>query len=64
MDDLDVNILIQTFTEKLSQLMTDLIVKEATIKQLNIKIANLVASMQPDKSQKLNKQTKIDNNFE
>jgi len=64
MDDLDVNILIQTFTEKLSQLTTDLIVKEATIKQLNIKIANLVAAMQPDKSQKLNKQTKIDNNFE
>ena len=60
MDDLDVNILVQTFTEKISQLMTDIVVKEATIKQLNIKIANMVASMQPVKTEKISKQTKTD----
>lgn len=32
---LDVNIIIQTFQEKIAQLTTDIVVKEATIKQLN-----------------------------
>ena len=31
---LDVNLIIASFQEKLSQLMTELVVKEATIKQL------------------------------
>ena len=31
---LDINLIIATFQEKLSQIMTELIVKEATIKQL------------------------------
>lgn len=31
---LDVNLIISSFQEKLSQLMTELVVKEATIKQL------------------------------
>ena len=31
---LDVNLIIQSFQEKVSQLMTELVVKEATIKQL------------------------------
>jgi hypothetical protein len=31
---LDINLIIATFQEKLSQVMTELIVKEATIKQL------------------------------
>lgn len=30
---LDINIIIATFQEKLSSLMTDLVIKEATIKQ-------------------------------
>jgi hypothetical protein len=38
---LDVNLIIQTFQEKLSQLTTDLVVKEATIKQLNLVIQDL-----------------------
>lgn len=38
---LDVNLIIQTFQEKLSQLTTDLVVKEATIKQLNLIIQQL-----------------------
>ena len=61
MDDLDINILVQTFSEKISQLTTDLVVKEATIKQLNIKIANLIATMQPSKTEKPIKQVKTDN---
>ena len=61
MDDLDINILVQTFSEKIGQLATDLVVKEATIKQLNIKISDLIAAMQPGKTEKLIKQTKIDN---
>jgi hypothetical protein len=31
---LDVNLIIQSFQEKVSQLMTELVIKEATIKQL------------------------------
>ena len=61
MDDLDINILVQTFSEKIGQLTTDLVVKEATIKQLNIKVANLIAAMQPVKTEKTIKQTKTDN---
>jgi len=61
MDDLDINILVQTFSEKIGQLTTDLVVKEATIKQLNIKVANLIAAMQPGKTEKTIKQTKTDN---
>lgn len=38
---LDVNIIIQTFQEKVSQLMTELIVKEATIKQLSVQIQQM-----------------------
>ena len=61
MDDLDINILVQTFSEKIGQLATDLVVKEATIKQLNIKIRDLIAAMQPGKTEKTIKQTKTDN---
>ena len=61
MDDLDINILVQTFSEKIGQLTTDLVIKEATIKQLNIKVANLIAAMQPGKTEKTIKQTKTDN---
>ena len=61
MDDLDINILVQTFSEKIGQLTTDLVVKEATIKQLNIKVTNLIAAMQPGKTEKTIKQTKTDN---
>ena len=61
MDDLDINILVQTFSEKIGQLMTELVVKEATIKQLNAKVTNLAAMMQPSKAEKSIKQVKTDN---
>jgi hypothetical protein len=35
---LDVNLIIQTFQEKITQIMTELVVKEATIKQLSLQI--------------------------
>lgn len=41
MEDIDVNILIQVFNEKISSLMTDIIVKDTTIRQLTMKIEAL-----------------------
>ena len=38
---LDVNLIIQAFQEKVSQLITELVVKEATIKQLTSTIINM-----------------------
>lgn len=38
---LDVNLIIQAFQEKVSQLTTDLVLKEATIKQLSAVILQL-----------------------
>lgn len=40
-EDLDINLLIQVFNEKLTQLMTEIVVKETKIKQLNAKIVSL-----------------------
>lgn len=45
---LDVNLIIQTFQEKLSQLTTDLVIKEATIKQLTNVIQQLETQVNND----------------
>jgi hypothetical protein len=46
---LDVNLIIQTFQEKVSQLITELVVKEATVKQLSLQIQQLqTASVKDD----------------
>jgi hypothetical protein len=45
---LDVNLIIQTFQEKVSQLVTELVVKEATIKQLSLQIQQLQAPSAKD----------------
>jgi len=37
---LDVNLIIQSFQEKISQLITEVVVKEATIKQLSQQLLN------------------------
>lgn len=58
MEDLDVNILIQTFNEKVASLTTELIVKEATIKQLNTKIQILSAAAYPAKVEKVKNDNK------
>lgn len=41
-DNLDVNLLIQSFSEKIAQLTNDLIIKDAIIKQLNSQMENLI----------------------
>lgn len=58
MEDLDVNVLIQTFNERVASLTTELIVKEATIKQLNTKIQILSAAAYPAKVEKVKNETK------
>jgi hypothetical protein len=40
-NNLDINLIIQTFQEKISQLVVELVVKEATIKQLNDQIRQI-----------------------
>ena len=40
-NDLDINILVQTFNERMSQMMTEIVIKEATIKQLTAQIEQL-----------------------
>lgn len=65
MKDLDVNTLIQAFNEKIAQLTTEVIVKEATIKQLNIEVQTLLKAIQdaskPD-TKVAKKQSKIEEN--
>ena len=40
---LDINLIMQAFQEKVSQLITELVVKEATIKQLTMQLAQMQA---------------------
>lgn len=51
-NDIDINILVQTFNERMSQMMTEIVIKEATIKQLTAQIEKLTTQ------QKTIKQTK------
>lgn len=37
---IDINLIIQSFQEKISQLITEVVVKEATIKQLSQQLLN------------------------
>lgn len=43
MDNLDVNIIIQVFNEKVNALVSDLVVKEAMIRQLTMQLEELTA---------------------
>ena len=38
---LDVNLIIQSFQEKIAQLITELVVKDATIKQLSLQLESI-----------------------
>jgi len=42
-NDLDINILVQTFNERMAQMMTEIVIKESTIKQLSAQIEQLTA---------------------
>jgi hypothetical protein len=45
---LDVNLIIQSFQEKVSALVTETVVKDATIKQLNAQIQSLIEQVSVD----------------
>jgi len=66
MNDLDINILIQTFNEKIASLITEVVIKDATIKQLTAKVQSLTASLVPENSKATKKQqdNKQSDNFE
>jgi hypothetical protein len=51
-NDLDINILIQTFNERMAQMMTEIVIKEATIKQLSAQIEQLTAQQKTVKTTK------------
>jgi prefoldin subunit 5 len=51
-NDLDVNILVQTFNERMAQMMTEIVIKEATIKQLTAQIEQLTAQQKTVKTTK------------
>jgi|688.fasta_scaffold924267_2 hypothetical protein len=51
-NDIDVNILVQTFNERMAQMMTEIIIKEATIKQLTAQIEQLTAQQKTVKTTK------------
>lgn len=63
-DDLDVNLLVQSFNEKISQLITEIVVKDATIKQLNVKIKSLASSIESTKPAKQDKNIKQTDEFQ
>jgi len=51
-NDLDINILVQTFNERMAQMMTEIVIKEATIKQLSAQIEQLTAQQKTIKTTK------------
>lgn len=55
---LDVNIIIQTFQEKIAQLTTDIVIKEATIKQLNAMLIQMSNHTHEDENVKETKKDK------
>lgn len=52
---LDINIVIHSFQEKVTQLTLDNIVKDATIKQLNFQLESLAAAQEENKQAKKDK---------
>jgi len=54
-NDLDINILIQVFNERMSQMMTEIVIKEKTIKQLTAQIQQLTENVKPVKQTKVDK---------
>jgi len=50
MNDLDVNILIQTFNERLTALTTEVVIKEATIKQLKAEMEKMMEVIRTPKT--------------
>lgn len=60
MNNLDVETLVQVYNEKLYAMMTELVVKETTIRQLNKDVEKLMAvirSQKPSKEEKSKKES-------
>lgn len=51
-NDIDINILVQTFNEKMAQMMTEIVIKEATIKQLTAQIEKMSTQQKTIKTTK------------
>jgi len=64
MNDLDVNILVQTFNERLASLITEVVIKEATIKQLKGEMAKKMELVRATKQNKKQEHKKPLDNFE
>ena len=64
MNDLDVNILVQTFNERLASLITEVVIKEATIKQLKGEMEKMMEVVRATKHNKKQEDKKQLDNFE
>jgi hypothetical protein len=64
MNDLDVNILVQTFNERLASLITEVVIKEATIKQLKGEMEKMMEVVRATKQNKKQEDKKQLDNFE
>lgn len=49
---IDVNLIIQSFQERINQLMTEVVVKDATIKQLSVQIQEIESQKSIEKKDK------------
>ena len=61
---LDVNILVQTFNERLASLITEVVIKEATIKQLKGEMEKMMEVVRATKQNKKQEDKKQLDNFE
>lgn len=64
MNDLDVNILVQSFNERLAALTTEVVIKEATIKQLKGEMEKMMEVVRATKQNKKQEDKKQLDNFE
>lgn len=65
MNDIDVNILVQTFNERLTALTTEVVIKEATIRQLKIEMEKMMEIIRsPKQNKKEDNKSKVTDDFE
>lgn len=65
MNDIDVNILVQAFNERLTALTTEVVVKEATIKQLKMEMEKMMEVIRsPKQNKKEDNKVKANDDFQ
>lgn len=65
MNDIDVNILVQAFNERLAALTTEVVVKEATIKQLKMEMEKMMEVIRsPKQNKKEDNKVKANDDFQ